>query len=178
MVNGSVNKKYLGFEYLLFKFIEWYGNGRECERHDFTRIQALKLLFFAAAVKTSDGDDLLDEFDDFYAMQHGPVESEIYNAIAGNHLLNFQSLGNDLIKRCSAFSFDNLDKNFKDKIDASIIALKNENCELVFLSAFDLVDLSHKWNSWKRTFEMAQILGRRSEKIDIELIRKDTQYFI
>ena len=126
------------FEYILIRLIEWYSNMRpdDTELLSFTRLKVLKLLFFVSAVKQDNTKrDLLDIFDNFYAMQHGPVESDIYNEIT-NHLIFFNFEGRN-IKRTDIdinLEFLHLNKEDITLLDSSINALRNINQNIILYS--------------------------------------------
>ena len=176
-----MTNKVIKFEYILAKLIEWHSSMEPSKKADlssFTRLKVLKLLFFVAAIKQDNGNDLLDIFDNFYAMQHGPVESDIYNSIVDG--LNFFSFKDrDLSINCSISedSFDELSEEEKRTISSSISSLRKANSEIVLYTAFQLVNLSHRWESWKTAIAIADILGKGSEKMSIKLIRENEQYF-
>lgn len=174
------DKKTICFEYILIQLVEWYSsmNPDDKELLSLTRLKVLKLLFFISAVKQDDGSDLLDIFDNYYAMQHGPVESDIYNNMTSK--LNFYSFEGRYIKQTTTVNIDklSLSKEEKDRLDKSIISLKKKNENLILYCASKLVSLSHRWNSWQTSFAIADVLGRGSEKMSGNLIRKDNQDFI
>lgn len=184
MNNRSIEQKVLAFEYMLSELFEWYSeiqtkNNSISDITSFSRLKSLKLLFLTAAVGTSeDNEGLLDIFNNFYAMQHGPVESDIYGAIlAGNtHVFDFSGRDtkmNDEKKKL----FNNIDSSIKQRIDSAIALLKEQNKNIVTYPPFDLVEITHKWNSWKIAIEVAQILGKGSEMMNIENIKSDVKYF-
>ena len=74
---------------MLHLFEEWRDNHETIKGKPFPKLTAMKLLFLAAAPKKDGGDDLLDIFDNFYAMPYGPVESDVYNAIQEDKLPSF-----------------------------------------------------------------------------------------
>lgn len=169
------------FEYILVRLIEWYSNMRpdDTELLSFTRLKVLKLLFFVSAVKQDNTKrDLLDIFDNFYAMQHGPVESDIYNEIT-DHLIFFNFEGRNIKRTDIDINLELLHLNKEDitLLDSSINALRNINQNIILYSASKLVDLSHKWESWQTAIAIAEILGKGSEKMRTNLIRNDKQYF-
>lgn len=85
MNNPDLKKQ--AFEYLLNGLLQWFSNGELYKNsNSFSRVKVLKLLFFVAVIKDADGNDLLDIFDKFYAMPHGPVESDIYNYMSRDEL--------------------------------------------------------------------------------------------
>ena len=78
--------KILLFEYLMYHLIEWYKNvvsNNQIQNKHFSRLTALKLLFFVSTIKDTENEerDLLDIFNNYCAMQYGPVEIDIYTAI-------------------------------------------------------------------------------------------------
>lgn len=175
-------QKELRFEYFLHKLIQWYKSERPLDTHclSLTRIKVLKLLFFTSAIKADDGSDLLDIFDKFYAMQHGPVESDIYNSISGRLLrhFNFSSTNIILPENISDETFASIDANIKERIDNALFKLRTNNPDIVLYNPFQLVELSHTWNSWKRTYEIAVLRGKGSERIEADLIREDVPHFV
>ena len=74
---------------MLHLFEEWRDNHETIKGKPFPKLTAMKLLFLAAAPKEEGGDDLLDIFDNFYAMPYGPIEIDVYNAIQGNKLPSY-----------------------------------------------------------------------------------------
>ncbi|PTD14383.1 type II toxin-antitoxin system antitoxin SocA domain-containing protein [Flavobacterium columnare] len=170
--------KNLAFEYFVSKLLVWYqdvtGN---VQNNDFSTLKVLKLLFFASAVGTEKGqeDTLLDTtFNRFYAMPYGHVESEIYSTIRNNELPNLRITN-------SSSTFTNnityLDCELKNKIDSSIEKLKEENINLIKMSPFELVELSHNWYSWKFYFNKAKRNGSYSELIPSEIIKSEQKFF-
>lgn len=77
------------FDYMLHLFEKWRDNHETIKGKPFPKLTAMKLLFLAAAPKKDRGDDLLDIFDNFYAMPYGPVESDVYNAMCEDKLPSF-----------------------------------------------------------------------------------------
>ena len=138
------------------------------------------MLFFTSVIKTEDGHDLLDIFDNFYAMQHGPVESDIYNSISANQFrfYSFDGISLKLPSNITDESFHDLDDETKQNICNSLKELKKVNSRIVGYDPFKLVELSHQWNSWKRTYEVAGLMGKGSEKMSLKLIKEDEQFFI
>lgn len=169
------------FEYILVRLIEWYYAMKpdDVDLLSFTRLKVLKLLFFVSAVKQKDTkDDLLDIFNNFYAMQHGPVESDIYNNIT-NGLMFFNFEGRNIKRNDIEIKLELLQLRKEDIafLDNSINTLREINPNIVIYSASNLVNLSHKWESWQIAIAIADIFGKGSERMEINLIRNDKQYF-
>ena len=158
--------KELAFEYLMDCFIDWYKSIKNDNsfHYSFTKLKVIKLLFFASAVNANNEDhNLLGTFNKFVAMPFGPVESDIYNK------MNQSAIG----KYCIS------DKELKiEQINESVEALKKINNRLVLYSAFDLVDLSHKWSCWRTTYSYARQINKGSISIPDNLIINSDKYFI
>lgn len=173
--------KILCFEYIVSLLIEWHQkqtNNKRLYLRSFSKLKVLKLLFFVSAVDASvDSNGLLDIFDNFYAMQHGPVESDIYDAITSNETNKYQFSDRSIKDINIQFDFSNLSTSIKNRVEESLKSLIKKNKNIILLSAFDLVDLSHKWNCWKISIETAHILNVGSIKMDPEIIKKDRKFF-
>lgn len=88
-------EKLIAFEYILNQLIEKGVKGdSKVFQSSFTRLKALKLLFLVASIKNQYGKDLLDVFDNFYALPNGPVESDVYNSITADtlHYYSFKNI--------------------------------------------------------------------------------------
>ena len=175
-------KKIEAFEYLLFKLDEWHTvqnkNGRQ---NDLSILKSLKLLFFISAVGTKKDSEstLLDEvFDNFVAMPYGHVEIDVYSSIKSNLLRN-ASIDNSKTLILESFNVANVDIDVRIKIDTSIQNLKNINSGLINMNAFDLVELSHSWYSWKYFFAKAKKNSTLKEYIPSEIIKAEEKiYFL
>ena len=176
------NKKLKCFEYLVRKWIEWYknvSNNHDISDAEFTRLKLQKLLFLSSAINaTKDNEDLLSVFNDFYAMQYGPVESEIYNAMMKNEFTKLS-----FTERCMIVQGDitgieqDIDKSIVEMIDNAIIQLISRNEQLIKYPAFKLVEITHKWKSWQDAYDIANALGNGSERMLVNNILCDTKYF-
>lgn len=181
------------FEYAIFKLVEWF---KEIEPQKnvtlhFSRLVSLKLLFFISAIKkssnignldnasrTNESLDLLDIYENFYAMQYGPVEIDIYTAIVTNQTQNY-IFGNHSLKGTPNISaFNCLPQNLKDRIDESIIQLREINPNIVSYAPFKLVELSHKWDAWQNAMATAELFGRGRERMSVESIRNSSQFYV
>ena len=165
------------FEYLLTQLLKW---GNEItppvSPYSFTRLKALKLLFFAAAVKNEDGRDLLDIFNNFYALPNGPVESDIYNYITSDQL-SYYTFKNFSFNMKNQYSDKVIDDELKQRINTAVASLRSKNMFLVAYSAERLVLLSHIWQSWQDANQIAKALGKGSYHMDVNHIRINNQIF-
>lgn len=182
MNQDKIYIKNICFEYILYNIINWYKELRpkDSDLLTLTRLKVLKLLFFISAISEDEKSDLLDVFDNFWAMQHGPVESDIYNSMVNDKFLSysFKLKQNVTIKReFDIKEYEAALENYKERIDNSLEILKKKNSKLVDCSAFDLVEISHKWNSWKLAMQIAELSGKGSEKMNIIDIRSNTKYY-
>lgn len=187
-INNKINMKTIIFEYLLLNLLQWHFeiNGNK-DYSSFTKLKIQKLLFLTSAVKNNNNDyDLLDIFDNFYAMQYGPVESDIYNLMKENkstllsfnenfvNILNGNDYGSDIKEIITNFK---IDKQYKQQVDSAIAKLKIYNNDIISYNVSMLVEITHRWNSWKIAMEVANLLNKRSAKMDVRNIRMDEQYF-
>lgn len=171
----KIKKKKDCFEYIVSKLLEW-NKEQKGDQMNFTKLKLQKLLFLISAIKAdSQNKGLLDIFDSFYAMQYGPVESDIYNAMVNNQFSNF-SFENREIKYNSTHNTI-LDKTEQKMIDRAIQSLKEKNIKLVLCSASELVDITHKWKSWKYAMVVANAMGKGSEKMNVDNICNDEKFF-
>lgn len=172
-----VSKK-RAFEYLLTQMLHWGDNlFPVVSRSSFTRLKALKLLFFAAAVKNESGEDLLDIFDNFYALPNGPVESDIYNSITSDNL-TYYTFRNFSFSAICPYSDKDVDQSIKERIDVAIVCLRQKNNHLVRYSAEELVSLSHIWMVWKNSIQIARAFGKGSYRMTTNKIRSNNQFFV
>lgn len=173
-----LERKIQYFEYIVSKLIEWYEDVKEendesFEKH-FSRIVVMKLLFFVAAVKNEKGEDLLDIFNDFYAMQYGPVEGEIYTAMEEERLVYYSF---------PVFPIPELEIKEKpemgsqEQVDEAIKALRGKNPKLVRYTSSKLIVLSHRWLSWRVAISIARLNGLNCESMTTQDIREDEMFF-
>lgn len=174
-MDNNTQKK-LAFGYLMYLCLGWYNEKFNIEDNDFSKLKSLKLLFLAAAVKG----DLLDIFK-FSAMPYGPVESTIYDSINSNDVIYSITARNTTLKGNGSLLdesyFSELNDDIKRNCNDAINMLKYENKDLVYYSAFKLVDITHLWKCWRDTFKKANRNGKNSLLIEKEDILKDIKYF-
>ncbi|MDO3391753.1 DUF4065 domain-containing protein [Bacteroides sp. ET489] len=180
----KLDKKLRSFEYLLYKFIGWFEKEKRItdDSHalflaDFTRLKVLKLLFLVSAV--NEGNDLLSIFDKFYAMRHGPVESEIYDAMVNEkfRFIQFKDRTTSFKQPFDTWAFEDLSSEDKCLLDSAIESLFDKNSSIILYPAMTLVDITHKWISWQSAYMMALMLNKGSQLMDVSLIREDTKYY-
>lgn len=169
--------KLLAFEYLLSRFIEWQASlPNPFNEIPFNRVRSLKLLFLTAAISI-DGKDILDIFDNFQAMMHGPVEYDVFKAMRNDSLANYTITREGYIQKSGNVDFTSLDMNVKERIDASLTELKKVNDNLIQLEAFELVELTHKWSCWQNAYSVAELLSLDSFVMASSQIRESTKIY-
>ncbi len=174
-----MEKKIAAFEYLVFRLLEWQREMKGTDDNDISILKALKLLFFVSAVDTSITEDntLLDNvFDNFVAMPFGHVESNVYDNIKRGRHRGSLEINNSFARFYPNFTSD-LDIADKERIDSSIGKLKLKNENFINLSAFQLVDLSHRWYSWKSYFNKAQLVSSNSIRIPVSIIKNEEKFY-
>ena len=178
------NQKILYFQYTLHKLLLWFkaANGNEAA-NDISILKSLKLLFFVSSAKSNkdDNDSLVDSvFTSFMAMPYGHVESDIYDAIKGNNgaFEYFTVTNSNTTRNGQPISglTSQLEERYTAKIDESVDFLK-DNSNLILLSPFDLVELSHLWFSWRKNYTLAENEGKRSRDIPVADIKSETKIF-
>lgn len=177
----SWQTKIEAFDHIVFRLTEWFNEeeGNWVDANDLSRLKLTKLLFFVAACSSSpDEEGLLSIFDDFVAMPYGHVESTIQDHMDES---NFYEISrNGLIFRNGIESYD--PDNFANQeiaiqLDNAVKALREKNALLIGWSAFELVDLSHKWQSWVTIFSLAKQSGKLSMPIPSMMIQNEPKIF-
>ncbi|MFL0171638.1 hypothetical protein [Tenacibaculum maritimum] len=172
--------KIQAFEYLISKLIEWYNQSNSNRDNDLSVLKVLKLTFFVSAVGTDSNseDTLLDNvFDNFVAMPYGHVESDMYTFMKRDVLPNFKITNRETTLKEDGSLSPTCDSSIKENIDNSISLLKTINKDLINLSSFDLVDLSHTWYTWQKFYSLAQSKGSNSESIPVEEIKREDKIY-
>ena len=170
--------KIQAFEYLVSKLLEWYNDSSSNNGNDLSILKVLKLTFFTSAVGTNkdSNNTLLDTvFNNYVAMPYGHVESDIYRFIKTNRLVNIRIDNRQTVLLND--TLDNLESSLKKEIDNSISLLKSINFDLINLSSFELVDLSHTWYSWQKYYSIAKEHHRNSESIPTDVIKSEDKIY-
>lgn len=167
--------KIKAFDYMLQLIEDWrtdFFTSKKLTVKPLSKLIVLKLLFLIAAPKKNGGLDLLDTFNNFHALPYGPVESDIYNAILDNKIPSYY------VKDRSVEVKDKQVYDTNDplciEIKKALNDLKNINPSIISLNSFELVEITHKWDSWNRSMKFAEFMGRSSAKMLTESIRSDS----
>lgn len=182
---GQIDK-FVYFECIVSSLIEWYksvmgeGYSEEKMEEHFSRIVVLKLLFFVAAVKNKEGKDLLDVFDNFYAMQYGPVEGNIYTEIVNEtgriEHFRFPVSPTPKLVIYRKQEIETSDQ-CREEVDSAIVSLREKNKKLITYSGVELIKLSHRWMCWRVAIRLARLHGINCEKMASKDIREAEPYF-
>lgn len=140
------------------------------ENNDFSILKLIKLHFFVVAINSEKDDSLLEQ-NEFWAMPYGPVETSIYNQIRRDKNFNEFLLSNDKIKFNDDKPF--IEAGVETKISESINLLLDLEPRLFFADAGTLVDLTHKWNCWRKNYSLARAKNTFSSIIPKEDIIND-----
>lgn len=185
-IHRNLHEKLEAFEYMLFRLVEWYKENNSLVTdydfstdNDFSKLKVIKLHFFATAINAN-SNSLLGVFNYFHAMPYGHVESQVYENInsleryiISNDSLNIKPLYYNNLSE----SFSLVSTSIKEEIDFSVHLLRQRNPTFVNYTAFQLVELSHSWFSWKSMFNFARANGRYSEFIPSEVIQEENKFF-
>lgn len=168
--------KIKAFDYMLQLFEEWrtlYFQRKGDDVKPLSKLIVIKLLFLTAAPKKDGGEDLLSIFDNFYALPYGPVESDVYNAIQKDLLPSYHIKERSVEKKTHQ-SYEKLDMDICLKVQKALEDLQAVNYDLIGLSAFELVEITHKWESWNKSMKFAEFMGHSSAKMLTKSIREDS----
>lgn len=173
--------KHQFFEYLLNSLLKWYSEGESEKDNDLSILKSLKLLFLITAadieINKSDFNNIKEDllifntFNNFCALPLGHVESDIYDYIKKTR----GSLSSFSINRSTLTKLnDNLIRDQKscERIDIAIDYLKDNFPKLISMKAYELVELTHKWNSWKLFYNTKYM-----SSIPREVIIEETKFF-
>jgi uncharacterized phage-associated protein len=171
--------KLIAFDYVVNQIQHWYSEqGGDFQNNDLSKLKITKLLFFTCAASTNPGTlGLLQTFDNFYALPFGHVESDIQDSMENSQFYNITKSRLDYKAGVAKYEAAGLDDDVRKLIDEAIAYLKLINADLVILTAFQLVDLSHCWQSWKSVFSLAKQYGKYSMKIPKEMIMNEPKIF-
>ncbi len=159
--------KYEIFRYFIIALIN---NGIIKEDNDFSVLKVLKLLFLTcqASSMVLDKDvDLFQKFT-FNAFTYGPVERDIYDKIKNDYFKEDFTITTE-----KTLINSNIKKDFTVNIQiVTINAIIKQFSNLFKMRAFDLVELTHKYNSWSEAFK-EKTNSNPYPKMNVELMRSE-----
>lgn len=175
-------KKIQIFESIVHMLKDWYMDVNKISslddfnvKNDFSVLKLMKLHFLVTAINSNENDDLISEFS-FFAMPYGPVETDIYDKIKKNSNFSNFSVNNFRANFSENIPSEIIDIPLQDSIALAITTIKKIEPTLICADAGSLVELTHKWNCWQKTFKEAQLEGVLSKKIPNDLIKKDNKF--
>jgi uncharacterized phage-associated protein len=181
------DSKLLAFEYVVYHLLRWHKRRSATGKNDLSILKTLKLLFFVTAARSNKNETsfLLDKvFSNFVAMPYGHVESDIYNGIISNSgVLNYFSIDNKCTNEINISNTANIEyeisltDEFKKEVRLSIEYLSQQSPNLILLSPFELVNLSHTWYSWQKFFKEAKKSSQRSIPIPADCIKSEYKLY-
>jgi len=169
------------FEAIVHLLKNWYMDSKNISNiddfnrvNDFSILKLIKLHFLITAINSNEDDTLLNEFE-FFAMPYGPVETSIYDKIKRDSNFSNFSLNNFKATFQSDKPANNIDPELHNSVLKSIELIKKIEPTLILSDAGSLVELTHKWSCWIRTFKEAESNGYYSKLIPSDLIKKDNK---
>lgn len=176
-------KKQIAFEYIIKRCLSWYRDVNGDKENDLCTLKLFKLLFFISAVRsnTENKNNLIDSvFNNFYAMPYGHIEYDIYNLCKKlkGELKYFTLSDNKLVEKENFYKLDSeIDSDIRKEIDLSISELRIKNSDIINYKPFELINLSHCWYSWKKSYYNARGNNIFSKKIPIDDMKIECKIF-
>lgn len=158
------------FEYIVYRLEEWKKEIGSDKVPVFTKLRLQKILFLVCAWNASiEKPKLLKVFNHFYALPYGPVEMDIYEAMKERNSFKYIFFEGNECRYASLDNsmFENLPKDMKCFVDEAIKNFISNKRNYLTMPVFDLVNITHKWTSWKISMEIANFLGGKREKMSI-----------
>lgn len=140
------------------------------ENNDFNILKLIKLHFFIVAINSEKDKTLLD-LNEFWAMPYGPVETNVYSRIRNDKNFEEFILSNEKILFLG--KKPEINTQLEDKITDSIHLLLELEPRLLSADAGTLVELTHKWNCWRKNYSLARAKNTYSSIIPKEDIIND-----
>ncbi len=169
------------FETIVHKLRDWYmeENGIETIEdfnniNDFSILKLIKLHFFVTAINSNEDNSLINKFV-FFAMPYGPVETFIYSKIKIDGDFSNFSINNFKANFRGSLPTITIDSDIISSIDEAINSIKAIDFSFINADAGSLVELTHKWNSWRVVFNEARSNGVFSKEIPNALIMSDNK---
>lgn len=165
------------FEYFLLQLVHWscdfyqirIADFNEHPKNDLSKLKVFKLHFFACSTDEA----ALDIFS-FKALPYGHVESEVYSKLDE---LQYCRVTNKKLEIIDICGFQDQEPELSELIDQIVENLRKENNDLISYDPFELVDLSHRWFSWRYTYKMAREEKTFSKPIFKKLIAREEKYY-
>ncbi|WP_149914699.1 hypothetical protein [Sphingobacterium cavernae] len=163
------------FEYFIFKSLKHNG----ALDNDLSILKSIKLLFFFSTVSEGNNDDfLLPIFGSVKAMPLGHVITDVYTAMKQNSPLSFFIFNkNGVNLKVSSVDESKFSEEIRREVDNRFELLLSLNPDILKMTAYQLVELSHKWFSWDYYFSQARRNGQLSMEIPLEVIKSERKIY-
>lgn len=169
--------KNLIFEYFIFKsLLNLTSDGGEF-KNDFSILKSIKLLFFFSTVNDATHPPLIDKFENVKALPLGHVITDVYSSMKLNNLRYFTFNKNGVILKNTSINEAEFAVELREAVDYRFNLLLQHNPNILRMTAYELVELSHKWYSWNYYFNKAQLNGQSSITIPIEVIKSERKIY-
>lgn len=182
----ELNNKIKYFDYFISQIVVFNSEGsidnckveNAVKRYRLSRLKLLKLLFFLSVIDIDKKYLVDDVFDNFHAMPYGPVESDIYNQIdkIPHYFIGNKSISLKDTTKIVTYQNEDSDEIYQ-RIREGLKELYKKNSALFTMSSYDLVELSHKADSWRIIYSEAQRNGKFSQPMSPAIIKSTTVYF-
>ncbi|TCV05656.1 hypothetical protein EDC17_107110 [Sphingobacterium alimentarium] len=169
--------KNLIFEYFIFKSLLNLTRDSSEFKNDLSILKSIKLLFFFSTISDSTHSPLIDEFETVKALPLGHVITDIYASIKSDNLTFFSFNKNGVSLKSSSINETDFDINIRQAVDPRFDLLLKNNPYILKMTAYELVELSHKWYSWNYYFNIARSNGLSSIEIPIEVIKTERKIY-
>lgn len=158
------------FRYLIVTLIK---KGVIKTENDFSVLKVLKLLFLMCQTSSMvfESDEDLFELFTFRAFTYGPVEQDIYNRINEDYFRNNFIITTEktIINSVQLNDYNGVNN---ERIISFINAYINQFSNLFRMKAFELVELTHKYDSWNKAYKEKSHNNMYPE-MNIELMRSE-----
>ena len=163
------------FEYFIFRTLIHLRDHNK--NNDLSVLKCIKLLFFFSTVEDESGHSLIEQFNNVHAMPLGHVETDIYNDMKEDNFTFFSFNKKQTILKQESIFATSFSKEVTDLVNPKFDLLLKKNPNIFFMSAYELVELSHQWFSWKYYFEQAKLQSKSRIKIPVQVIKNEYKIY-
>ena len=171
-------------DYLIKSLIEWYCSQKGFDDNnkitnfnndnDFNITKIRMLIFFVATAKGKESEFLDNGNFEFYALPNGIYEKYSYDIIkSNNNDISFGKFNRDNFTIKNLYSY-NMNNN---EIDSAISVLKEKSPTLILRSPLELVNIGKRRLSYQSAYSRAEMNNKIIEKMSINLMKTEKQYY-
>ncbi|GAA0881587.1 hypothetical protein [Sphingobacterium siyangense] len=165
------------FEYFIFKSLLLLSREGNVFQNDLSILKSIKLLFFFSTVSDLDHEPLIDNFERVKALPLGHVITDVYSSMKLDSLRHFRFNKNGVVLKNPSINESDFDSRIRSEVDYRFDLLLQFNPDILKMTAYELVELSHKWFSWNYYFNKARLNGQSSIDIPIEVIKNERKIY-